>query len=296
MSVLLHISDTHFGTERTEVVDALIDCAARLRPDLVVLSGDITQRARRNQFAAATDFVARLGPAPVLPIPGNHDIPLYNLYARWRHPYANYRRAFGENLAPVWQGRGMHVVAVNTTRPGRHTDGEVSPQQCREVSGLVRQAGPGDLRIVVTHQPMHVLRPEDENNLLHGSEPAARDWAAEGVDLLLGGHIHLPYVGRLSDRFAGLPREVWVVQAGTAVSRRVRDGVPNSVNVIRHDRDAAICRVERLDYGGPAVGFERVSHQNLVLHQGGRNVRSEPSVAKSRQNAHWNRLATNPDE
>ncbi|MDC6129448.1 metallophosphoesterase, partial [Burkholderia gladioli] len=121
MSRLLQISDPHFGEERQEAVDALVRLIEQTRPELVVISGDLTQRARRRQFEAARAFVARLGAQPVLAIPGNHDLPLFDLIARWRQPYANYRRAFGEELEPVFDTPALLAIGVNTTRPARHT-------------------------------------------------------------------------------------------------------------------------------------------------------------------------------
>ena len=125
MTVLLQISDTHFGTEQAPVVEALVRLAHEQAPDLVVLSGDITQRARRKQFRAARAFVDRLGVAMTLAIPGNHDIPLFNVAARLFDSYANYSREFGTDLEPVFESDQLLVIALNTTRFYRHTDGEI---------------------------------------------------------------------------------------------------------------------------------------------------------------------------
>lgn len=119
MGVLLHISDTHFGTEQPPVVEALVALAAQQRPDVVVLSGDITQRARPAQFRAAKACVERLG-APVLAIPGNHDIALLDLWARLTRPYARFSAVFGTDLEPVHASPDWLVVGVNTTRARRH--------------------------------------------------------------------------------------------------------------------------------------------------------------------------------
>jgi 3',5'-cyclic AMP phosphodiesterase CpdA len=261
MSTLLHISDTHFGTERAEVVAALLALANELAPERVVLSGDMTQRARRSQFAAARRFVDAL-PAPTLAIPGNHDIPLFNLWGRLRHPYANFRRDFGRDLAPCWSSSQWHVLALNTTRWWRHKDGEVSSRQRADIARQLRAASPDAVRIVVTHQPMRVTRERDEANLLHGHALAAEAWAPAGVDLLLGGHIHLPYVVPLLSTSMAAP---YVVQAGTAVSRRVRGEVPNSVNVLRRDGLERRCVVERWDFDRHAARFERVDTRVLAL-------------------------------
>lgn len=119
MGVLLHISDTHFGTEQAPVVEALVALAAQQRPDVVVLSGDITQRARPAQFRAAKACIERLG-APVLAIPGNHDIALFDLWARLTRPYARFSAVFGTDLEPVHASPDWLVVGVNTTRARRH--------------------------------------------------------------------------------------------------------------------------------------------------------------------------------
>lgn len=228
MSVLLHISDTHFGTEQPQVLEALVALAAQQRPALVVLSGDITQRARPGQFRAARALVDRLG-APVLAIPGNHDIALWDLWSRLTRPYARYAAAFGPDTEPVHASAHWLVVGVNTTRAWRHKHGEVSAAQIDRVARQLSQAHPQQLRVVVVHQPMAVTEARDRTNLLRGHAAALREWAAAGADLLMGGHIHLPYT--LAPN--GLTRQLWVVQAGTAVSSRTRPGVPNSVNVVR---------------------------------------------------------------
>jgi 3',5'-cyclic AMP phosphodiesterase CpdA len=228
MSVLLHISDTHFGTEQPPVVEALVALAAQQRPDLVVLSGDITQRARRRQFRAAKAFADRLG-APVLAVPGNHDIALFDLWSRLARPYARYAKAFGANLEPVHASPDLLVIGVNTTRTWRHKNGEVSTVQINRVANLLSAASPQQLRLVVVHQPAAVAQLEERCNLLRGHPAALRAWSAAGADLVLGGHIHLPYTLALP----GLARRMWVLQAGTAVSSRTRPEAPNSVNILR---------------------------------------------------------------
>lgn len=244
MSLLLHLSDTHFGTEQPQVVAAVLDLAARLRPDLVVLSGDITQRARPAQFQAAKAFADRIG-APVLAIPGNHDIPLLDLWERLTRPYARYAAAFGTDLEPVLSLPEWLVIGVNTTRPWRHRNGELSGAQIERVARLLEAASPAQLRVVVVHQPLAVTEPRDRRHLLKGHTEAVRAWAEAGADLLMGGHIHLPYTLALH----GLRRHLWVVQAGTAVSARLRPGAPHSVNLVRWEAAGGRgARIERWDF------------------------------------------------
>ena len=265
MTTLLQISDPHFGTEQTPVVQALLELARDHAPELVVLSGDITQRARRSQFSAARRFVDRLKPPALLAIPGNHDIPLFNVAARIFAPYANYSRAFGENLEPVFEAAHLLVIGVNTTRPRRHKDGELSPEQIERVAQRLRRADAPQVRIVVVHQPVLAIRASDEDNLLDGHRQAVPAWAAAGGDIIMGGHIHLPYVRSLRSTFSDLPREIWTVQAGTSVSSRIREGIANSVNLIRCDgaHSPRQCTVERWDYVAASGRFER--HASEVL-------------------------------
>jgi 3',5'-cyclic AMP phosphodiesterase CpdA len=260
VTVLLQVSDTHFGTEQAPVVDALITLSAAQRPDLLVLSGDITQRARRAQFCSARDFVRRLG-APLLAIPGNHDLPLFDLVSRLHRPYARYREAFGDDLEPVHSSPDLLVVGVNTTRWYRHENGEVSERQIARVAASLANATAGQLRVVVVHQPVAVPGADDVHNLLRGRSAALQRWAAAGADLVMGGHIHLPCVIALP----GLARPMWAVQAGTAVSWRVRDGQPNSVNLLRWGHGAPVgrCLIEQWDFDALTGCFGQVASTDL---------------------------------
>jgi 3',5'-cyclic AMP phosphodiesterase CpdA len=268
MSLIIQISDTHFGTEQMPVLHSLKSLIREQAPQLLVLSGDITQRARRHQFASARAFIDSLAPTPLIALPGNHDIPLFNVAARMFAPYAGYRAAFGDDLEPEFESADLLALTVNTTRPYRHADGEVSMRQIERIAQRLAEARPGQLRLVVTHQPICVTRPEDRKNLLHGHRAAMRRWAEAGADLVLGGHIHLPYVCALHEGGHGLTRSLWAVQAGTALSSRVRHGAPNSVNLIRHEASESTCIVERWDFDSAAKRFAPVARHRLDLERG----------------------------
>lgn len=266
MTTLLHISDTHFGTEQAPVVEALVALAAQLSPQLLVISGDITQRARTAQFAAARRFIDRLA-LPFVSIPGNHDLTVVNPLKRLLMPYTGYRRAFGEVMEPVHDSAGLLVQCVQTTRWWRHIEGEVSAAQIERVAARLRRARAEQLRVVVVHQPVHVEGEAEATHLLRGRDAALTRWAEAGADVVLGGHIHLPYVAELTPPGAGGARIV-VAQAGTALSSRVRRGVPNSVNVIRHEAtDTARCDIERWDFSTERGEFQRVNARTFELQR-----------------------------
>jgi 3',5'-cyclic AMP phosphodiesterase CpdA len=267
MTCVLQISDPHFGTAQPAVMQALVQLARAQQPDVLVLSGDITQRARVSQFSQARAFCDRLAIPRMLAIPGNHDIALFNLYQRFFTPYARYLQAFGPELERSLSTPTLNIIGVNTTRRWRHKNGEVSPAQVERVAAELARSASAQLRIVVVHQPVAVPGVQDEHNRLRGWEPAVRAWAKAGADIVMGGHIHLPYACDLSSRLAGLERRVWSVQAGTALSTRVRQGIPNSVNLLRYEgRGQSVpCQLERWDYQSVTGQFECVESSALPL-------------------------------
>ena len=269
MTTLLQISDLHFGTEQPKVMAALQALSGQKTPDVLVVSGDITQRATAAQFKSARAFCDNLSIARMVSVPGNHDIALFNVFGRVLSPYAAYQQAFGQALEQELTTPALCLVTVNTTRWWRHKNGEVSATQIERVCELLSRATPQQLRVVVVHQPIHVQRPQDEHDRLRGWQNAAHAWAAAGADIVMGGHIHLPYVCDLSASVSGLKRRMWCVQAGTAVSSRIRREAPNSVNLVKHTAfgDGPSCTVERWDYQASTNMFVLVKTSELDLQR-----------------------------
>jgi 3',5'-cyclic AMP phosphodiesterase CpdA len=248
---IAHISDPHFGTERPQVVDALRRCLGRLAPELVILSGDITQRARRRQFSAAAAFTASLAPLPVMVVPGNHDIPLFNLLARLRWPYRGYRRAFGETLAPDLHRDGVRFFGFTSAPWWRHKHGELDAHAAEQ--RLVTDVTNSRIRVAVLHHPLDCRLREDEVNLVRPAARLMEAFARQRVDLVVGGHIHDPHVALSTSRYPRLPRPVLLAVAGTCVSSRTRPEVPNSFNLITLELGPPSTQcVERWDMG--AIG------------------------------------------
>ena len=271
MKRLLQISDLHFGTEKPEVMAALTALAYAKKPDVLVVSGDITQRATAIQFGRARAFCDRLKIPEMVSIPGNHDVPLFNLFMRLTRPYARYQHAFGQLLEPALTTPELCLITVNTTRWWRHKNGDVSKAQIQRVCEQLTRATAQQLRVVVVHQPVYVLRPQDEHDRLRGWQAAVCAWAAAGADMVMGGHIHLPYVCEMSSAVSNLSRRIWCVQAGTAVSSRIRREAPNSVNLIEYapEPGGMYCSVERWDYQyeKTAGQFARVDSHALQLQR-----------------------------
>lgn len=243
MSVLVHVSDTHFGTEVPEVVEAARAAIRRIQPDVVVLSGDITQRARMAQFRAAKEFMDSLQVEAVLAVPGNHDIPLYNPFARFLTPYRNYEKTFGLRMQ-AWSNGEMAVACYDATHPLRHTRGEVKSEAFLQ---MLKQNLPEDgLLIACAHQPLLTAWPQDAHEVLINGEALSLRWARAGVDVALSGHVHVPLLTTTKKAFPALPRHFVLAGAGTAVSRRTRPGAPNSFNVLKLEN--GVLRVECNEY------------------------------------------------
>ncbi|TCP11254.1 3',5'-cyclic AMP phosphodiesterase CpdA [Crenobacter luteus] len=259
MTTLLHLSDTHFGVERPEVVDAFLRWASANPPiDVLVLSGDLTQRARRDEFERARALVACLAPRACVAVPGNHDLPLFKPVERLLAPYGEFERAFGAARAPCLIDDALAVFGVDSTVPLRHRNGRVGRAARAALLAALAAAPAGALKVVVAHHPVDCLLDSDHANLMHGAHELVREGVAAGARLFLGGHIHHPFIRPLAARHGEPAGDAWVMQAGTAVSRRLRAGQGNSFNrlvlepVVEGTRRVAL---ERWDYRDEGAGF-----------------------------------------
>lgn len=212
MTRIVHLSDPHFGTEDPALLHPLCDWVHAARPDAVVLSGDLTQRARPEQFAAVARFIADL-PAPVLAIPGNHDVPLGNIALRLLSPWSRYRAALPAPESIVDAG-SARIVGVNTANPKVWKDGHITRSHLSRLRRAF-DAAPGRRRIVAMHHPIE--GPPGEPPSLAGARAAAAAFAEMGIEIVLSGHLHFSYAAPLTDAPGVLS-----VQAGTCVSTRVR--------------------------------------------------------------------------
>jgi 3',5'-cyclic AMP phosphodiesterase CpdA len=237
MARLVHLSDLHFGAHDDNLVGAVEQRVDALKPDLVVVSGDFTQRARTEQFKEACEFLERLRDKghEVLGVPGNHDVPLYDVLRRFLSPLTRYRRYIDETLCPFIELRGVAVLGINTARSLTFKDGRISKEQVEFIRETFSRTDPDATRVLVTHHPLYAIPVGEEVERAVGRQELALDAIEEGgVDLLLAGHAHHASAHDASElvtRSGG----ALVVQAGTATSTRVREQ-EQSFNTIDIDR------------------------------------------------------------
>jgi 3',5'-cyclic AMP phosphodiesterase CpdA len=233
MRTLIHLSDLHFGRINEDLIQPLIDTITRVQPDLIAVSGDLTQRARVEQFQAARAFLRSL-PSPQIVVPGNHDVPLYNVYARFLRGLRRYRRYVSEDLEPFYADPEIAVLGLNTARAFALKGGRVNPRQVSRIVERLRPLGQDVIRILVTHHPFDLPEQYPRNALVGRARMALEQLAVYGIDVFLAGHLHVSRVGPATLRFKIKGRSALFVQAGTATSTRGR-GEANAFNVIYID-------------------------------------------------------------
>ena len=231
MRTLVQLSDLHFGRTEAALIEPLLDAIADIAPDVVVVSGDLTQRAKASEFVAARAFLDRL-PQPCIVVPGNHDVPLYRVWERFFSPLGKYKRYVTEDLEPVYADDEIAVVGINTARSLTFKDGRINEQQIAAIRERLAPMPKGLTKIVVTHHPFDLPHGAEADEVVGRAGQAMAAFAQCGVDLLLAGHLHTTHAGDTSARYVLGGYSALVVQAGTATSTRER-GEANSFNVIR---------------------------------------------------------------
>lgn len=231
MKTIAHLSDLHFGRTDEAVVAGVKADVAGLGPSLVVVSGDLTQRARSAQFREAREFLDAL-PSPRIVVPGNHDVPLYNVFARFLSPLEKFRRHITDDLEPFYEDEEIAVMGVNTARSLTTKYGRINERQVARVRERLCEYPDEVTKIVVTHHPFDLPEGHDEREIVGRARMAIEALAACGADLLLAGHLHISHTGQTALRYKTPGHSALVVQAGTATSTRGR-GESNSFNVIR---------------------------------------------------------------
>jgi 3',5'-cyclic AMP phosphodiesterase CpdA len=265
MARLVHLSDLHFGAHDESLVEIVERKLDQLKPDLVVISGDFTQRARTEQFKDACRFLERLRESghEVLGVPGNHDVPLYDVLRRFLSPLTRYRRFIDETLCPFIKFAGVAVLGINTARSLTFKDGRISAEQVEFIRATFARTDPDSVRVLVTHHPLFDIPVGEGVERAVGRNELALDAVVEaGVDLLLAGHAHHAAAHHANDLVTRAGGAL-VVQAGTATSVRLREQ-DQSFNVIEIEEGSVTVTVEcRSD-----AGFSPSDAQRYVYREG----------------------------
>jgi 3',5'-cyclic AMP phosphodiesterase CpdA len=283
MPRLIHLSDLHFGAHDPVLVEAVERRLDEEAPDLVVVSGDFTQRARTEQFEEAGAFLMRVRDAghEVLAVPGNHDVPLYDVLRRFLSPLTRYKRHIDDSLCPFVQIDGAAVLGINTARSLTFKNGHVSEEQMQLIRETFAKTSKSQPRILVTHHPLFALPVGDGpelGELMDDHELALNAIADAGVDLLLAGHNHRASVNDAGSLVKGAGKAL-VIQAGTATSTRTRDEL-QSFNRIEIDGSGVRVTIQRWDGAGFVSGdsqfFER--HDERWEFASGQKVAAAPTA------------------
>ena len=225
---IIHLSDLHFGTEIPGIVAPLLADIVDQHPDLIIISGDMTQRALTYQFKIARDFVAKLNQFPMLCIPGNHDISMHNLIERFFYPMKKYQRYITKNLSPEYVDNRMAILGVNSATPYKLTSGFITNEQLETICSFFNKQDHKKLKILIMH---HNLIKSERHKIINDSERIISAFAACSINIVLSGHIHAPLIEKLKNNY--LLYNMYIITAGTATSHRTV--LPNSYNVIKVD-------------------------------------------------------------
>ena len=250
MRTIVHLSDLHFGRVNPSLLDPLLTVVREAAPDLVAISGDLTQRARSYQFQQARSFLDAL-PKPQIVVPGNHDIPLHNLFARFVEPLTKYKRYITDDLQPVYEDEEVAIVGVNTARSLVFKGGRINETQVSRLRDKFCSLRNEVVKVVVTHHPFDLPEGHDERDLVGRAKMAMTGLAECGADLFLAGHLHVSHTGH-TKRYNIHGYSALVVQAGTATSTRER-GEVNSFNLLRIAHPAIT--VEKFAWNASTTSF-----------------------------------------
>jgi 3',5'-cyclic AMP phosphodiesterase CpdA len=233
MRTIVHLSDLHFGRVDPALVEPCIEAVHQAKPNVVVISGDLTQRARTHQFLEAKQFLERL-PTPQIVVPGNHDVPLYDVIRRFARPFSKYKRNISHDLEPYYEDSEMAVVGLNTAHGFTIESGRAKPKLVARARERLCRVPDGLLKIVVTHHPFDLPHAVEERHIVRGAVSALAELVHCGADIFLAGHIHLFHSGLTTRRYRVPGNAALIIQAGTGLSTRTR-GEVNAFNVIHAD-------------------------------------------------------------
>ena len=252
MRRIVHLSDLHFGRVDPELLEPLRSRVRQIEPHLVVVSGDLTQRAKPEQFRQAKQFLDSL-PQPQVVVPGNHDVPLFNVFQRLLTPLGKYKRIVNPDVEPEYIDDEIAVIGVNTARSLVWKDGSINKRQVERVRSRICDLDARVAKIVVTHHPFDVPEDHNEAEIVDKAAKAMKVFAECGADILLSGHLHKTHTTHSAERYKIPGHSALIVQAGTATSTRGR-GEANSFNALHITADEV--KIERWEWNSHSKVFE----------------------------------------
>lgn len=264
---IAHLSDVHFGAiSHPSVVGALVTEINLAEVDLVVISGDLTQRARSEEFAAAREMIEAFE-APVLVVPGNHDVPAWwhHPIERIMHPTRRYRKAITETLTPRFSTRGLSVFGLSSAYGLTIKGGKIRGEHLVAMRAFFRQQPPEAVRVLVLHHHLRRLTALGSHDVARGARDALRNAGECGVDLILCGHLHTSVVEHAEvvppSEADPHGHRVVIASAGTATSSRGRrdDREVNFYNQVAITPDRIAVEERRFDPDGNRFETERES-------------------------------------
>lgn len=275
MATIAHLSDVHFGAHDAKIADAAEAWLLEHRPDLLIVSGDFTQRARIRQFRMASIWLNRLRADgfDIIAVPGNHDVPLYDVFRRFARPLARYQRYISNDLCPWFENEKLAVLGINTARSLTIKDGRINDEQMEIIRARFRDVAEGKTRILVTHHPLFAMpigKGSELTEAVGRHEDAVKAVCEAGVHIALAGHFHRTYA-EAARKMVHNAGGALVIQAGTATSVRLRNNELQSFNWIEAHRNSEI------DLQVIAWDSERFARGNHArYHYDGENWQSQP--------------------
>jgi 3',5'-cyclic AMP phosphodiesterase CpdA len=256
---LVHLSDVHFGREVPKVINGLTEALHELQPERIIISGDLTQRAKHSEFSAFNEFRDSL-PAPCFIVPGNHDLSAHRLIERFIYPWRKWRRYVNAELEPTLSTDDYLAIGKNTARRmGWYMDwsrGRINDGQIADVHTKVDAADEHQLRFLVAHHPFWLPATYEFRRLIGSRDEALEEFSAAGLDMIMSGHVHMAY--------AEVVKGVIISHAGTTLSDRLLPDQPNSFNRITGDRDHLV--IELFEWNGEHFASHSQQHFKRTEH------------------------------
>lgn len=272
MRTIAHLSDLHFGRVDVTLLEPLTEFLQAAKPDVLVVSGDLTQRAKSKQFIAAKAFLDTFS-MPKIIVPGNHDVPLYNVFRRFFNPLKRYHQYITTDMEPFFMDDEIAVLGINTARSFVFKGGRVNEEQLERVRARLDPLHEKLVKVLVTHHPFDLPAHMDKDDLVGRARKAMKEFANSGVDVMLGGHMHTSEAITTDARYQHGAYSALSIQAGTATSTRHR-GENNSFNLLRVECDRV--EVDEIGWAAEEGIFKKTGTQAFKGTKDGWLLTSDP--------------------